>query len=910
MNADALIGMVLGTCTLQKLIGQGGMGAVFLAQQSRPRRQVAVKVLLPMSPLAPNQHAAFLERFRRETDAAASLVHPNIMPVHEYGERDGLAYLVMPYISGGTLRDELERERTMPLAKVVNYLEQMAAALTVAHDCGVIHRDVKPANILKTPEGRLVLSDFGLVKIIGESQGPQARLTGIGVPMGTPDYMSPEQVLGGAEVDARADIYALGCILYHMVTGVAPFRGDMPMQVAMQHLQSPPASPRSLRPDLPPAAEQVMLRVLAKQPSDRYMRALDFASAFRVALTAAGVRLNDVANAPDNLAESQLFTRRGLFDPMWQKNQATNNNQRWDAAIADGFSQSPPFQPAASLEPPIPRVDEGVARHDIVAQTSMTLPSFSGILPPLDASPSATVANAAAPSPGGARIGHKMSLLHTMDGLAPASTMSQGEVTTTPTREAAAAGMAELEATLLKPRSDVSENTSTARVAPNTFGAWKRANSDPGGTGYPLPANNGGQATYQPGINNGLETAANAGAGATLLNGNIGFSTNGSAPQSDPGKTNVLQDLEKNGNIQSNMPKPTTGALIPRTTTGALMNGQAKTGALMVPVTDEKTGQTTTMKLTQSFKVIKVPVAGQPGQYMTGLLPVLSSPDAPPTTISVQPEEVEDTSLKGSIKRNMKVIVLISAAVLLIFATSMFWIIGARSRNMGMLDTTGLGASNLTATAQVQATSAAQDANIILEDSLSSNNHNWPVANGALMYQFENGAYHIANNDNTGARAASVLLPDENFKGPFVYSLTMYEVKGDDTQFNNQFGLVFDYNQSKNGQSSFYFFEVANANGGNGEYLFSKYDGSFGADVTPWTTLWHQKFGKEYHLGHGPAHTNTFKVAVNGKNFALFVNGKKVASVQDGSFSSGQIGMMVNYKGTEVAFSNLMVTAK
>ena len=106
MNAEELIGTVLGTCTLQKLIGQGGMGAVFLAQQSRPKRQVAVKVLLPMTPLSRNQLAAFLERFRRETDAAASLEHPNITPVHEYGERDGLAYLVMPYISGGTLRDE------------------------------------------------------------------------------------------------------------------------------------------------------------------------------------------------------------------------------------------------------------------------------------------------------------------------------------------------------------------------------------------------------------------------------------------------------------------------------------------------------------------------------------------------------------------------------------------------------------------------------------------------------------------------------------------------------------------------------------------------------------------------------------------------------------------------------------
>src|SRR4029077_2697678 len=115
MNAETLIGTVLGTCTLQRLIGQGGMGAVYLAQQSRPRRQVAVKVLLPAAKLKPHQLAAFLERFRRETDAAASLEHPNIMPVHEYGERDGLAYLVMPYISGGTLRDVMEREGPLSL---------------------------------------------------------------------------------------------------------------------------------------------------------------------------------------------------------------------------------------------------------------------------------------------------------------------------------------------------------------------------------------------------------------------------------------------------------------------------------------------------------------------------------------------------------------------------------------------------------------------------------------------------------------------------------------------------------------------------------------------------------------------------------------------------------------------------
>src|SRR5436305_457172 len=173
MNAEALIGTVLGTCTLQKLVGQGGMGAVYLAQQSRPKRQVAVKVLLPMRPLTPTQLAAFLERFRRETDAAASMEHPNIMPVHEYGERTGLAYLVMPYVSGGTLRDELERCSSLPFEKITNYLEQIAAAIDFAHEHGVIHRDIKPANIMVMPEGRLLLGDFGLVKIVADVVTPQ-----------------------------------------------------------------------------------------------------------------------------------------------------------------------------------------------------------------------------------------------------------------------------------------------------------------------------------------------------------------------------------------------------------------------------------------------------------------------------------------------------------------------------------------------------------------------------------------------------------------------------------------------------------------------------------------------------------------------------------------------------------------
>ena len=311
MDAEVLSGTVLGTCTLQKVIGRGGMGAVFLAQQSRPRRQVAVKVLLPTSKLQPSQRAAFLARFRRETDTAASLDHPNILPVHECGERDGLAYLVMPYISGGTLRDDLEAQSKLPFPLIVSYLDQIAAALDFAHERGIIHRDIKPANLLMTPEKRLMLTDFGLVKIITDGQQTQSPLSETGMPMGTPDYMSPEQVLGG-EIDTRADIYSLGIVLYQMVTGSVPFKGEMPMKVAIQHLNTLPPQPRNFRPDLPPQAEQVILRALAKRPADRYTFAHDLANAFRQALETAGIQVGDgmtgAANSNDSAMPSQAHS--------------------------------------------------------------------------------------------------------------------------------------------------------------------------------------------------------------------------------------------------------------------------------------------------------------------------------------------------------------------------------------------------------------------------------------------------------------------------------------------------------------------------------------------------------------------------------------------------------------------------
>ena len=227
MNAKELIGTTLGNCNIERIIGQGGMGAVYLAQQSRPTRAVAVKVLIPVSGLDPDQQRIFLERFRREADTIAKLEHNNILPIYEYDEAivDGqrLAYLVMPFIRGGTLReriDEFKRSgRQFELSTIASYISQIADALSYAHSLGIIHRDIKPGNLLFHQDGRLLLSDFGIVRLIA-----MPSLTTAGSFLGTAEYASPEQV-SAAELDPRSDIYSLGIILYELLTNHVPFTG-------------------------------------------------------------------------------------------------------------------------------------------------------------------------------------------------------------------------------------------------------------------------------------------------------------------------------------------------------------------------------------------------------------------------------------------------------------------------------------------------------------------------------------------------------------------------------------------------------------------------------------------------------------------------------------------------------------
>lgn len=270
----SLIGQTLGQYRIIKPIGAGGMASVYKAYQAGLDRHVAVKVL-------PAQHAltpGFKERFIREARAVARLSHPNILPIYDVGLAGDLSYFVMKFVAGPTLRDLLGEPIDLPT--VSRQIDQLAGALEHAHKQGIIHRDIKPTNIL-IEDDWLFLADFGLAKIVMGSQ----ELTGTGAIVGTPTYLAPEQGEGRA-VDHRADIYSLGVVLYEMVTGRIPFDADSPMGIIFKHIYEPLPSPREFRTDLPEEVEQVILKAMAKDPADRYDQAMEMATALRRSIRA------------------------------------------------------------------------------------------------------------------------------------------------------------------------------------------------------------------------------------------------------------------------------------------------------------------------------------------------------------------------------------------------------------------------------------------------------------------------------------------------------------------------------------------------------------------------------------------------------------------------------------------------
>ena len=273
MKAGARIGGYI----LGDELGRGGAATVFLATDVKHDRSVALKLLN-----ADASSALGGDRFKREIDVVAKLHHPHILPLHDSGEVNGLLYYVMPLVTGETLRDRIARVGPLPVGDVRQITTDVAAALDYAHRHGVVHRDVKPANILLDEE-HATIADFGIAhRALGNGAD---QLTTAGMIIGTPTYMSPEQSTGSRDVDARTDIYALGCVAFEMLAGVPPFRGPNVTAIVAQHLQAPVPSVRELRRELAPAVDDVLWKALAKDPTARYATARDFSAALGDALT-------------------------------------------------------------------------------------------------------------------------------------------------------------------------------------------------------------------------------------------------------------------------------------------------------------------------------------------------------------------------------------------------------------------------------------------------------------------------------------------------------------------------------------------------------------------------------------------------------------------------------------------------
>jgi serine/threonine-protein kinase len=255
--------------TIERVLGEGGMATVYLAEDPKHHRKVAVKVMRP-------ELAATLgaERFLREVEISAQLSHPHILPVYDSGAADGVLYYVMPYVEGESLQQRMQREGQLPVDDALRISREVAEALSYAHERNIIHRDIKPANIMMS-RGHALVADFGIARAMGGS----ASITGTGLAVGTPHYMSPEQATGSAGVDGRADVYAMGCVLYEMLAGEPPFTGPTPQAIISRSITEAPRSLNATRVGLPPSLDAIVAKALAKSPADRYQTAAAMAEA-------------------------------------------------------------------------------------------------------------------------------------------------------------------------------------------------------------------------------------------------------------------------------------------------------------------------------------------------------------------------------------------------------------------------------------------------------------------------------------------------------------------------------------------------------------------------------------------------------------------------------------------------------
>ncbi|MBA3870078.1 MAG: serine/threonine-protein kinase [Anaerolineae bacterium] len=282
--ADDLIGKTIGGYEIQDVIGRGGMATVFRAHQVSMNRSVAVKVL-------PEQYVkddTYIQRFNQEVAIVSKLEHRNIVPVHDYGEYNGQPYIVMRYMPGGSV-DDLLKNGFIELEMVADIIEQIAPALDYAHSKHVLHRDLKPSNVLLDDDGGAYLTDFGIARVLGEAAPSGITTQGV---VGTPSYMSPEQAQG-MPLDGRSDIYALGVMLFELVTGRRPFESDTPYGIAVLQVTAPPPSPRSINPNLSFAIEEVIFKALRKKREERFPNAVALSEALKRAVNKPVMSMHD-----------------------------------------------------------------------------------------------------------------------------------------------------------------------------------------------------------------------------------------------------------------------------------------------------------------------------------------------------------------------------------------------------------------------------------------------------------------------------------------------------------------------------------------------------------------------------------------------------------------------------------------
>jgi serine/threonine protein kinase len=336
-SGGGMTGQWLGDYQLEGLLGVGGMAEVYQARDAVLGREVAIKVLPPALAADPG----YVERFRNEAREVGALNHPNIVPVHHFAEQGPYLYLVMPLMRE-SLRDRLLRGVPLPIVDAVQIAVQILSGLAAAHARGIVHRDVKPENILLDENGVAMLTDFGIARRVAIRRvtgGP--TLAGTGLPVGTPQYMAPEQ-LRGEDLDQRADIYALGSVLYEMLTGLPPHVAETPYGVASLALTAPIAPPATKNPEIWPQLEQVMLKALSRKTSDRYANAASFAEALQDALLALGIELME----PASLVK-RSYVKYRTSQPLAKS--ATGSANGSSGEQASGWSNTPRMDPA---EPP------------------------------------------------------------------------------------------------------------------------------------------------------------------------------------------------------------------------------------------------------------------------------------------------------------------------------------------------------------------------------------------------------------------------------------------------------------------------------------------------------------------------------------------------------------------------------